>query len=700
MKTPADYVNPYIGTISHMLASTRPEVMLPYGMARSTPVVKDCGDYYCNDRIQGYPMGLATVMPGKGGDFENTLDHSREDFRCYRMEAELEEHGITVASTVTAHVYVHRFTGADALRLDFSGGEAEEEGGWIRIRMPIEHPSFPIFQYVLIRVEGGAKVLSCEEGSWVLSSPADVCILGAVSYISFEKAAESMEKETAGKDFMRIAAEAKAIWDAQLSKARVEGNTEEKKTVYYTALFRAFMRMTDYTEYGQYFSAYDGKVHDGVFYTGDGLWDTFRCMHPLQLLLDPARHRDILESYNLMYRQSGLMPCFPGFTGDLPVMIGFHAASLFADAAAKGVEADYATAYEGIRKNAMEQSMFPWCCGKPLEAPDICYQEKGYFPALARGEEETCESGKTFERRQAVAVTLEHAYDDWCAARLAKRLGKKEDYEMFLKRGQNYRTLYNPENGWMSPKDSQGNWVEDFDPKFAGGMGGRDYTTENNTWTYTWSVFHDPEGLAELMGGKEEAVKRLDQHFREGFEWPESKYGYLGQFPDSTGLMGQFAMGNEPSFHIPYLYDYFGAPWKAQKKLRELMDIWFTDSPTGICGDEDGGAMSSWFVFSALGFYPVCPGKPEYALGTPLFDRAEIQVGDGRVFRVISPGAGEGKRYIRSAMLNGKPLERPFLTHEQIVSGGELVLEMDRRPTKTESVLWDSKCAKMRSDEK
>lgn len=213
-------------------------------------------------------------------------------------------------------------------------------------------------------------------------------------------------------------------------------------------------------------------------------------------------------------------------------------------------------------------------------------------------------------------------------------------------------------------------------------MGGREYATENNTWTYTWSVFHDPEGLAELMGGPEAAVERLDQLFREGFRWPESKYVYLGQFPDATGLMGQFAMGNEPSFHIPYLYDYFGAPWKAQKKLRDLMDIWFTNSPTGICGDEDGGAMSSWLVFSALGFYPVCPGKPEYAIGTPLFDRASLQLDNGKVFTVTSAGAGKGLRYIQSAVLNGKKLERPFLTHRQILEGGELCLTMDSRPSR------------------
>ena len=678
----ADYVNPYIGSISHMLASCKPEVMLPYGMARSTPVMTDCGDYYCNDRVQGYPLGKANVMPGRDGAFDNSLDHSREDFRCYYLRAELEEMEIVAESTVTRHVYLHRFTGANELRLRFPNGEAEEREGCIAVRIRREHPKFEVFEYILVALDCPLKVLRREGEEWVLRVPETVVVRGAVSYISFEKAAESLQKETDGRDFDRIADEAREIWDRQLSKAAVSGNTEERKTVYYTALFRAFMRMTDYTEYGQYFSGYDGQVHEGTFYTGDGLWDTFRCMHPLQLLIDGERHRDILASYNLMYRQSGLMPSFPSFEGDRPVMIGFHAASLFADALSKGVEADYETAYEGIRKNAMEESMFPWCCNRPLEAPDICYQQNGYFPALAKGEEETCQNADSWERRQAIAVTLEHAYDDWCAGQLAKALGKEEDAALFEKRGQNYRNLYNPAIGWMAPKDIRGEWVEDFNPKFAGGMGGRAYTAENNTWTYTWSVFHDPEGLAELMGGREAASERLDQVFREGFTWPESKYVYLGQFPDSTGLMGQFAMGNEPSFHIPYLYDYFGTPWKAQKKLRDLMDIWFTNSPTGICGDEDGGAMSSWLVFSALGFYPVCPGKAEYAIGTPLFDRAEIQVGGGKTFTVVSEGAGDGLRYIQSAKLNGVPLERPFLTHEQIVSGGELVLEMGRKPKK------------------
>ena len=683
MKHLSDYVNPYIGTISHMLTSTKPEVMLPYGMARSFPVANDNGDSYCNDRVLGFPLGAAYVMPGKGGSFHNILDHSRETARCYYNRLELEEHGIVAETTVTQHVFLHRFSGQDCLRLTFPGGSAQVEGNTLRITLPWANRGRASLQeYVYVQLGEGVAVTGQEEEVLILSAPSRTEVRGAMSLISLESAQKSFEAEAAGRDFEAIQAQAQKIWDDQLGKFIVEGNTEDRKTVFYTALYRAFQRMTDLTEHGQYFSGFDGKVHAGVFYSNDGLWDTFRCMHPLQLLVDERRHKDILASYVEMYKQSGLMPCFPGIEGDLPVMIGFHAASLFADAMAKGVEADYETAYEGIRKNAMEQSMMPWACNAPAGPEEECYWEKGFFPALKKGETETCPAAHPFERRQSVAVTLEHCYDDWCAGQMAEKLGKAGDAALFAQRAQGYKSLYNPELGWMAPKSIDGQWVEDFNPKFAGGMGGRDYTTENNTWTYTWSVLHDPEGLAELMGGKEQAGERLDQLFREGFHNEPSKFIYLGQFPDSTGLMGQFAMGNEPSFHIPYLYDYFGQPWKAQKKLRDLMDVWFTNSPTGICGDEDGGAMSSWLVFSAMGFYPVCPGKAEYALGTPLFDSMEMKMEHGAAFKVTAKGAGEGLRYIQSATLNGQKLDRPFLTHEQITAGGELKLEMGSKPVK------------------
>ncbi len=684
MKNYADLVNPYIGTISHMLTSTVPEVMYPYGMARSTPVVDSCSDYYCNDTVLGYPVGEICVTPGIEDNFDVVIDHSRENFKCYYMYSEAENSDITIESTVTEHVYVYRFANAPLLRITHNNSSTEIKDDRIYIKKAgapkKQHGRKADYsQYIIIVMDKAFKVVSQNSDSTVLAIEDGVTVKGSVSYISFDKANESLEKEALGQSFENLSDRARDVWNKQLSKIEVEGNTEEKQIIFYTALYRSFQRCTDYTEYGEYYSAYDNSVHNGVFYTGDGLWDTFRSMHPLQLIVDQKRHEDILNSYVAMYKQSGLMPSFPGFTGDLPVMIGFHAASLFADALAKGIKTDFETAYEGLYKNATQQSMMPWCADHAPTAPDECYYNNGFFPALAKGETETSPAAHPFERRQAIAVTLEHSYDDFCLAQLAKHLGKEEDYKLFMKRSENYKNLYNKEIGYMAPKDINGEWVEDFDPIFAGGMGGREYTAENNTLTYSWSVFHDIDSLAELMGGKEATVQKLDSLFTTGIKQPKSKYVYLGQFPDSTGLMGQFAMGNEPSFHIPYIYNYLGYPWKTQKKLRELMDIWFTNSPTGICGDEDGGAMSSWYVFSAMGLYPVCPGKDEYAISSPIFDRVKINMENGKSFIIESAGAPENK-YIQSATINSNTTDTLFISHSDITDGATLTLKMGRKP--------------------
>ncbi|HIS68102.1 MAG TPA: glycoside hydrolase family 92 protein [Candidatus Gallacutalibacter stercoravium] len=681
--SPADLVNPYIGTISHLLTSVRPEVMRPYGMARCTPLLLGGGDYFCNEVLQGFPVGQAWLMPGVQGDFANKVDHSRGTFRCYYCRLELEEHEVEAEAAVSDHVYFYRFSHADQLLIACGEGSTLSVQDGMVVVSPTDRAAVKNgAPYAVIRLHGPLQVLAAQERRVVLHISEGTEVYGAVSYISVEQALCNLQNEVAEENSFDDAKEqGRQIWNELLGRARVQGNSRDRQVVFYTALFRAFQRMTCYTEQGKYFSGYDNTVHDGTFYTGDGLWDTFRCMHPLQLLLDFDRQAEIVNSYVLMYQQSGLMPSFPAVSGDLPVMLGFHAAPLFADSYAKGLPADYETAYEGLYKNATEQCMLPWVCNEPATELDRCYYEKGFFPALKRGEKEYIPQVHSFERRQAVAVTLEHAYDDWCVAQLARALGKQGDYERFMERSRNYRNLYHEQLGFMAPKSIDGQWVKDFDPKWDGGQGGRDYCAENNTWIYTWSVFHDIEGLAQLMGGRQAMEQKLDNLFTEGFH-EGSKYEFFGQFPDSTGLMGQFVMGNEPAFHIPYLYDYCGAPWKTQKRLRDLMDIWFTNSPTGICGDEDGGAMSSWLVFSALGFYPVCPGKAEYAIGTPLFDEAQLRLKDGKTFTVRSEGAGDGLRYIQSATLNGKVLEHPFLRHEDLINGGELVLQMSNKPNK------------------
>ena len=253
----------------------------------------------------------------------------------------------------------------------------------------------------------------------------------------------------------------------------------------------------------------------------------------------------------------------------------------------------------------------------------------------------------TPERRQAVSVTLENSYDDWCVAQLAKALGKQADAAYFTKLAHNYKNVFNPQIGFMAPRSADGQWVANFDPKLGGGQGGRDYFTEVDSWLYTFSVQHDLAGLIQLMGGRDAFNAKLDRLFVE--QYGTSKYHFLDQFPDATGLVGLYAQGNEPSFHIPYLYDFSGQPWKTQQRVRQLMDIWYGDGPLGIPGDDDGGETSSWYVLSAMGFYPVCPGSPVYEIGSPIFAKAIIRMGNGKDFAIIANHVSAQNKYIQSA---------------------------------------------------
>ena len=370
-----------------------------------------------------------------------------------------------------------------------------------------------------------------------------------ISYISVEQAKRNLEREIPDWTFEQVKAQGRAEWNKSLGGIATVGGTERQRTIFYTALYRSLGRMTDITEDGKYWSGYDHSVHDANghdFYIDDGLWDTYRSLHPLQLLLDSKRQEDMIRSYVRMDEQGGVMPSFPSVAGEQAVMIGHHAAALVLDTYAKGYrDFDVERAYGDLRKAVTETTMIPWNRG-PLTEPDRVYFAKGFFPALDRGEQEKV-AEVTGERRQSVSVTLEAAYDDWCVAQLAKALGKTEDAAYFGKLAQNYRNVFNPEIGLMAPKDKEGKWIPDFDPKLDGGQGGRDYFTEVNTWIYTFSVQQDVAGLIGLMGGRDAFNAKLDQLFVE--QYGTSKWHFLNQFPDATGLVGLYAQGNEPSFH-------------------------------------------------------------------------------------------------------------------------------------------------------
>ena len=441
--------------------------------------------------------------------------------------------------------------------------------------------------------------------------------------------------------------------------------------------------MVNISENGRYYSGYDRKIHEDEgrpFYVDDWLWDTYRSLHPLMLILNPDQQADMIESYIRMYKQSGWMPGFPQVYGDFPAMIGFHSAALVWDTYQKGVtNFDVEKAYEGLKKNAMQATMLPWRIG-PQCSLDSFYLAKGWYPALPEDSTESVKMVDGFEKRQAVAVTLEHSYDDWCLAQLARALGKNDEYDYFLKRSKNYRNVFNPATGFFAPKMANGKWVEPFDPQMSGGIGSRSYFAENNAWTWNFSVQQDIPDLINLIGGKEAFVKRLDALFNEPTRI--SKWQFMGRFPDATGLNGMFVAGNEPSFHIPYLYDYAGQPWKTQRRIREIMDTWFDDRATGIPGDEDGGALCSWYVFSAMGFFPVTPGSGMYAIGSPFFSSIVIQLPKGKTFILTAKNCSKKNKYIQSARLNGKELKNPFISHTDILQGGRLRLVMGDRPNK------------------
>ena len=721
---PVDYVDPNIGGAGHILQPTVPVVQLPNSMVRLAPLrTPEVLDKYLAPKIYEFPLNITShriadafaIMPTSGPVSVNRkavaseYDHSLETATPYYYSVLLESFDINTEYTVTEHSEYFRFSfarpGESNILLRAHKKGMLEAIGDRQVRgyeddLNVRYYFFAEFDTPFMskgtalgdvitpgsgKVEGEMNTLYV---SYNASGPLTVGARIGLSYISLDQAERNVKTEIHGWEFDVVRDRAREMWNRTLGKIRVEGGTEKQRRIFYTALYRSHERMVDISEEGKYYSGFDNQIHDDGghdFYVDDWLWDTYRSLHSLQLLLDPDKKLNMIRSYVRMFEQGGWIPSFPLLRGDHPCMIGNHSASMITDAYLKGLrDFDVEKAYEGLKKNAMEATMLPWANG-PMTELDKVFLEKGFLPALPPGKNEWVKEVHSFERRQSVAVTLEHSYDDWCLAQLAQALGKNDDHAYFMKRALNYRTMYDSRTGFMSPKTADGKWIEPFDPKLSGGQGGRAYFAECNSWTYTWSVQHDVQGLMNLMGGRERFIERLNQLFNEGLN--TDKFFFIGQFPDATALNGQFAMGDEPSFHIPYLYNYAGAPWRTQKILRQLMDVWFDDDPLGICGDEDGGAMSSWYVFNAMGFYPVTPGMPVYNIGSPIFEKVTLSLGNGKEFIVEAKDVSAKNKYIQSATLNGDPLNKPWFEHATIANGGKLVLVMGPRPNKA----WGSR---------
>ncbi len=706
-RSPWDEVAPGIGGVGRLLQPTRPTVSVPNSMIRMYPVRPD----WLSDQIDFFPLTVKShrqgelfgIMPftGTAADSNWTkkqmYDHDLEITRPWYYTTYFPDPEIETEYTAGRHSGFFRFNyngnQPRLIRLQINNAGAWKKASAHAVKGMEAFDGMKAYVYGVFNTDGvftdTVLTISSRHGRKrlpvILFSPKktvpQVLFKYGISFISAEQARKNLEEEIPSRDFMKLSDATKEVWKNRLGKIRVRGGTPAQRRVFYTALYRCYERMVNITEEGRYYSAYDHKVHraDHDFYVDDWIWDTYLALHPLRMILNPEMERDMLRSYVDMYKQSGWMPQFPLLYKDNPAMNGFHSTVYFLDAWRKGIrDFDAEKAYEGMRKNATEATMLPWRNG-PVTVLDTFYREHGYFPALHPGEKETVPQVHPFERRQAVAVTLAACYDDRALAEMAKELGKEKDFDYFMKQSLNYRNLYDPVRKLFMPKDAEGRWI-DIDPKWDGGPGGRDYYDENNGYTYAWQVQHDIDGLIQLKGGRRAFTASLDQLFRE--DLGRTKYQYFAKFPDATGMVGQFSMGNEPSFHIPYLYNYSGAPWKTQKHIRFLLDAWFPDYIFGIPGDEDGGAMSAFVVFSMMGFYPVTPGIPVYNIGSPVFKEVTLFLPEGKKFRIVAHNYAPENKYIQTAHLNGKPLNKPWFTHKELMRGGTLTLEMGAYPNK------------------
>ena len=706
-----DYVNPYIGNISHLLVPTFPTIQLPNSLMRIYPTRGD----YTSERLEGLPVVVTNhrersafrISVTQGTELKPIISTSWDQERVtpYSYYVQIADNTIDVSLAVShqSAIYDFEFSNPDQPatvilcsdngKMNAQGSHAEgyqQLSSSMRIFFSGEFSVKPIECGVLRDgdIQSGQARAEGRQASVAFRFPAGtrkVSLRYGISLIGETQASHNLAREQKGFNRLAVEKKGRKVWNETLGHIQVKGGSEDQKTVFYTSYYRTFERPVCLSEDGRYFSAFDGKIHndDGVpFYTDDWIWDTYRAAHPLRALIFPAVEENIISSYLLMAEQMGTkwMPTFPEMTGDTRRMNSNHGVAMVADALYKGLQVDADRAFEYCRRGIEEKTLAPWC-GNPAGWIDDFYKQHGYIPALNEGEKETDPNVHGFEKRQPVAVTLGTSYDEWCLSRIAQWRGDEENRQKYLRLSYNYRNVWNAETRFFHPKDKDGRFLPNFDYRFGGGLSAREAYDENNGWTYRWDVQHNLADLARMMGGREQMVANLDQTFAEGMG--RGKREFYNQLPDQTGNIGQFTMANEPSLHIPYIYNYAGAPWKTQKRIRQCLGTWFRNDVMGVPGDEDGGGLTSFVVFSSMGFYPVTPGFPIYNIGSPLFTDVQVSLPGGKTFRIVAKDCSDTNKYIQSAKLNGKPLDKPWFTHDDIKKGGTLVLEMGSRPNKS-----------------
>jgi len=710
-RAPVDYVNPYMGNISHLLVPTFPTIHLPNSMLRVYPERAD----YTTDQLNGLPLIVTShrgssafnLSPYQGDSLRPVIAYSYDDekLKPYYYEVFLDDAEINVKYAPShqsalyqieygqpnkpAYMMINSQNGAIKAGDGFVSGYQQLQNNTC-VYLYVESDIAPLQTGILVngKLDTSKKNAEGRNACAVLhfaDGTKKVNLRYGISFISEEQAKKNLQRELPDYDLQALVKKGRQVWNEALGDIQVEGGAESDKQILYTSLYRVFERPVCISEDGNYYSAFDGKIHEDngePFYTDDWIWDTYRATHPLRLIIETEMESNMVNSLiRMAYQmQPNWMPTFPEINGDSRRMNCNHGVATVLDAYNKGMRSfDLAKAYQVCKAAITEKTLAPWS-SKPAGVLDQFYKDHGYFPALAVGEQETVPEVHSWERRQPAAVTLGTVYDEWCLGNIAQALGDKKEADYFLKRSLNYHKIFNKETCFFHPKDSFGNFIQPFDYRYSSGVGGRDAYDENNGWVYRWDLPHNVADLVNMMGGKERFVEELERMYSTPLG--KGRPDFHHQFGDHTGNVGQFSMGNEPAMHIPYLYNYAGQPWRTQKRVRNLLTQWFRNDLMGIPGDEDGGGLTSFVVFSMMGFYPVTPGLPMYVIGSPVFENQTIRLSNGKTFQIVCRNYSPENKFIQSAKLNGKVWDQSWFSHEDLMKGGVLEFVMGKRPNK------------------
>jgi len=716
-----DYVSALVGSQSkHSLSTgnTYPAIALPWGMNFWTPQTGKMGDgwayTYDADKIRGFKQthqpspwindyGQFSIMPVTGKIVFNEderaswFSHKAEEARPYYYKAYLADYDVTTEITPTQRAAMFRFT-FPKTNNSYVVIDAMDHGSYIKIipgenkiigyttknsgGVPENFKNYFVitfskpFTYTATvdngKIAAGRLELKENHTGAIIGFATDkgeqVSARVASSFISFEQAERNM-KELGNQNFDELKADAKKNWNDVLGKVEVKDDNIDNLRTFYSCLYRSVLFPRSFYEIdaagkAMHYSPYNGKVLPGYMFTDTGFWDTFRCLFPFVNLMYPSMSSKMQEGLVNAYNESGFLPewASPGHRG---CMVGNNSASIVADAYMKGVKGyDIETLYKAVLHGA--NNVHPQVSSTGRLGYEY-YNKLGYVPY-------------NVGINESAARTLEYAFDDWSIYKLAKALKRpQEELDLYARKAMNYKNLFDPSTKLMRGKNQDGTFQSPFNPLKWG-----DAFTEGNSWHYTWSVFHDPQGLIDLMGGKAEFNRMMDSVFVMSPAFDDSYYGgVIHEIREMQIMnMGQYAHGNQPIQHMLYLYNYSGEPWKAQYWIREVMDKLYTSAPDGYCGDEDNGQTSAWYVFSAMGFYPVCPGSNEYVLGSPLFKSIQLHLENGRQVTIEADNNSKANRYISSMTVDGRDFDKNYLTQSVLTNGAKIRFKMSDLPNK------------------